>query len=174
MSANSTSPQRQPGSVRDVMMTEVVTIEPKMTLVDLDRRLTEAAIGGAPVVEHGRLVGVVSRADALRALLEEQVGASRISAFYASPYPLSLPSLERLAQESRQLAERLSKIQVDEVMTPAPETAVPDEDLRSVAKRMWTQSIHRMPVVKGETLVGIITSLDLVGVIAQRGFSSES
>ena len=169
MSTNPTNPGDDPCEVRDVMTTEVVTVEPKMTLVELDRRLTRAAIGGVPVVEGDKLVGVVSRADALRALLEEQVDASRISAFYASPYPLSLPSLEGLAQESRQLADRMSHIRIEDVMTPDPETARPDEALRSVAQRMRDRSIHRMPVVDGDALVGIVTSLDLVGAIAEHG-----
>ena len=169
MSTHPTTLERGPECVRDVMTTQVLTVQPGMTLVELDRRLTVAAIGGAPVVEDGRLLGVVSRADALSALLEEQLDAARISAFYASPYPLSLSSLEHLARDSRQLADRLSKLRIQEVMTPAAETAHPDETLRAVAQRMRDKRIHRLPVVESEKLVGIITSLDLVGAVADRG-----
>ena len=171
MSTDPTIREGRPLRVGDVMTSRVLTVQPGMTLVELDRRLTTAAISGMPVVEDDRLLGVVSRADALGALLEEQIDASRISAFYASPYPLSLPTLEHLARDSRQLAERLTKLRVEDVMTGAPETAAPDETLRDVARRMRDRRIHRLPVVDAGKLVGIITSLDLVGAIADRGLA---
>ena len=154
------------------MTSPVVTAAPEMTLVELDRRLTKEAISGVPVVQDGRLLGVVSRSDVVGALLEEQLDASRIASFYASPYPLSLASIEHLARDARHLAERLAKLRVGEVMTAAPETAAPDESLRDIAVRMSDRRIHRLPVVEGEQLVGIITSLDLVRAIAEHGLGA--
>ncbi len=54
-------------------------------------------------------------------------------------------------------------------MSGDPETASPDEDLHSIAKRMRDLRIHHLPVVEGEALVGFVSPLDLVGAIADHG-----
>jgi CBS domain-containing membrane protein len=50
-------------AVKDVMATEVVTIAPDASLVDAARLLTERKIGCLPVVENGRLVGILTEGD---------------------------------------------------------------------------------------------------------------
>jgi CBS domain-containing protein len=46
-------------------------------------------------------------------------------------------------------------------------TARPDQSLGEVAQILTEHGIHRLPVVEGGELVGIITSLDLVRIIAE-------
>ena len=62
---------------RDVMTTEVVTVQPSMTVQELARLLAERHISGVPVVDHmGRVLGIVSEADILsRRQSEETVRA---------------------------------------------------------------------------------------------------
>ena len=50
-------------AVKDVMATEVVTIRPDASLVYAARVLTERKIGCLPVVENGRLVGILTEGD---------------------------------------------------------------------------------------------------------------
>jgi CBS domain protein len=50
-------------SVKDVMATEVVTIRPDASLAYAARLLTERKIGCLPVVENGRLVGILTEGD---------------------------------------------------------------------------------------------------------------
>ena len=50
-------------AVKDVMATEVVTIRPDASLVYAARLLTERKIGCLPVVENGRLVGILTEGD---------------------------------------------------------------------------------------------------------------
>ena len=50
-------------SVKDVMATEVFTIGPDASLVDAAKLLTERKIGCLPVVENGRLVGILTEGD---------------------------------------------------------------------------------------------------------------
>jgi CBS domain-containing membrane protein len=50
-------------SVKDVMATEVVTISPDASLAYAARLLTERKIGCLPVVENGRLVGILTEGD---------------------------------------------------------------------------------------------------------------
>ena len=54
---------------RDVMQTHLVTVEPELPLVDVHRLFVEEEITGAPVVDDtGRLLGVISSTDLLRAV----------------------------------------------------------------------------------------------------------
>jgi len=52
--------------VRDLMTTEVTTVGPTTSLKDVARLLVERRISGVPVLERGRLVGIVSEADLLQ------------------------------------------------------------------------------------------------------------
>ena len=50
----------------DVMTTDVITVDPDMTVQALARLLAERGISGAPVVDsNGRLVGIISEGDLL-------------------------------------------------------------------------------------------------------------
>lgn len=158
--------------VRDVMTREVRTVHPDMNLTELDRTLLDAGVSGAPVVDDGRLVGIVSRADVVRVLYDEQVDARKVSDFYTSPFPIAIPALEQLARDSRKMADHMLERRVREVMTPDPRCASPDEDVVAVAKRMSTEGIHRLPVAEGIRLVGIVSSLDIVRLVAEHGLAS--
>jgi CBS domain-containing protein len=50
-------------AVKDVMTTEVITTTPDTPLVSAARELTERKIGCLPVVENGRLVGIITEGD---------------------------------------------------------------------------------------------------------------
>jgi CBS domain-containing membrane protein len=50
-------------AVKDVMATDVVTIKPDAPLVEAAKLLTERKIGCLPVVENGRLVGILTEGD---------------------------------------------------------------------------------------------------------------
>lgn len=58
--------------VRDVMTSDVVTVAPSRTVGECMTTMTERRIRHLPVVEEGRLVGVVSIGDAVKAVMEEQ------------------------------------------------------------------------------------------------------
>ena len=56
---------------RDLMTEDPVTIEPSATVQDAARLISRSKHNRLPVVEHGRLVGVVTRVDVLEALTRE-------------------------------------------------------------------------------------------------------
>jgi len=59
-------------TVRDLMAAEVHTIPPQVTLHEAARRMIDHDVSRLPVVdEAGAVVGVISRADVVRALAEE-------------------------------------------------------------------------------------------------------
>jgi len=63
----------------DVMKTEVLTVHPDMPISELAEQLTTNKPKVYPVVEHGRLVGIVSRSDVLQALYDASVRCHHLS-----------------------------------------------------------------------------------------------
>jgi len=59
-------------------------------------------------------------------------------------------------------------MQVRDVMTPNPITLPPSAPLIDALRIMTAQGIGRIPVVEGDTLVGIVTRTDLLRVMELR------
>ena len=59
-------------SVKDVMATEVVTASPDASLVEAAKILTERKIGCLPVVENGKLVGILTEGDFVALVARQQ------------------------------------------------------------------------------------------------------
>ena len=58
--------------VGDVMSRNVVTVGPDADLNEVARTMLERKIGGLPVVEHGRLVGIITESDIFKRFVELQ------------------------------------------------------------------------------------------------------
>lgn len=129
---------------RDVMTTTVVAVPPTLPVSRLEDTLTARKIGGAPVIEDGRLVGVVSRADVVRYLSVQR----------------SLAGLVHTDPQDE------SHITVRDIMTRDPVIVAPDAPVADVARLMGARHVHRVLVCEGETIVGLISALDLVQLIA--------
>lgn len=62
---------------------------------------------------------------------------------------------------------------VGQVMSRAPVTVPPSEPLPSLCQRMVEHRIHRVVVVEGETIRGVLTTLDILAVVAAGGIPQE-
>lgn len=60
--------------IREVMVTEVETIDPDAPLVEAAQTLFENKIGCLPVVEGNRLVGILTESDFVRRFVQEETG----------------------------------------------------------------------------------------------------
>lgn len=155
--------------IADVMTREVLTVHPDMTLTELDEHLVEAQVSGAPVVEDGRVVGIISQTDVIRVLFGEQREAQKVSAFYGSPFPIPIPALEHLAQDTRRIADHMTKLRVRDIASPAPGRVAPDTPVDEVARIMSRDGFHRILVAEGEKIVGIVSAMDIVRFVGERG-----
>jgi CBS domain-containing protein len=160
-----------PKRVCDLMTRDVLALDPGMTLTELDRALLERGVSGGPVVEDGVVVGVVSRADVVRALYDEQVEAGRVSGFYTSPFPIPIPALEQLSNDSRKIADRIAHTRVRQVMTRDVKSVGPNDEVEAAARMMAAEGYHRVPVIENGVVVGILTSLDVVRVVGEIGLA---
>ncbi len=148
----------------DVMQSDVRSLHPKARLADLDQWLLQGRVGGAPVVEDGRLLGIVSRTDVLRQLVIERTQAESMSASFADAE--ESPAAEADAV-GRTVAARWAKLCVADVMIHDVIRVPPDEPLEAIARTMVEHRIHRVLVTEGERLLGIVSSLDLVRRVAE-------
>jgi CBS-domain-containing membrane protein len=153
--------------VSDVMQTKVLTVSPGTALPDLERKLLSSRVGALPVVDRdGRLAGIVSRSDVVRQLcLERSLGEAMADAYRDQ-------TDERFAEKAKEdvavaIGKRMEQLTVRDVMIRDVLTAEPGLALTKAAQRMIERRVHRLPVVEEGRLVGILTSLDLVRVMAE-------
>lgn len=71
-------------TVREIMSSPVVCAEPDWSLDDCMAMMTERHIRHLPVVERGRLVGVISIGDVVSAVVDEQASTIRVLEHYIS------------------------------------------------------------------------------------------
>jgi CBS domain-containing protein len=151
------------------MHSEVVKISPDTPLPDIHRAFLSARVGALPVVgRDGRLEGIVSRSDVVRQYSVEQSLVELSAAGFDAEFGGSSrsASLEAIGQEvGRRLAERRAR----DLMIHDVETTTPDESLVDAAKRMLKRRIHRLPVVEGGRLVGIVSAFDYVELYGESG-----
>jgi CBS domain-containing protein len=160
----------------DLMTTNLITLTPEMTLIEMDTVLVKRGVSGAPVVEFKRLVGVASQADVVRTLWQGQHEASQLAPYYSSPFPVPISALEYIAKDSRRIGDQLVEHHVRDIMTKDPLVAHPEDPIEEIADRMVRDQIHRIPVTEAGSgdLVGIVTTLDLVNAITTYGLVSVS
>jgi len=155
-------------NVTALMRTNPTTVSPEMSVQNLESLFLSSGFTGFPVVEDERLVGVVSRSDIVRSLLTERSRAEQTSSFYASMGPeTSSAETESLDAIAAQVGVRLAHMKVEDVMIRNVVRIESSESIQSVAKLMRDGHLHRLPVVEGDRLIGLITSMDLVGAVAE-------
>ncbi len=131
--------------VRDWMTPNPITIDPKTTLPEAHKLMKECHIRRLPVVDHGKVVGILTLGDVREASPSD---ASSLSIF--------------------ELNYLLAKLNVESIMTRDPITIAPTATIREAAQLMLEHKIGGVPVVEDEKLVGIITESDIFRVLVQE------
>ena len=150
--------------VKDVMNPDIMTVADDMTTEELVRFLDEREISGAPVVDsQGHFIGVVSMTDIGRQVAEpSEFQSSERSEFYRDRADdFTLEDLGQRFVEERAIAVR-------DVMTPVVHQVPASASVAEAARIMIEQHIHRLVVTQGKQPVGIITSMDLLRVVAAQ------
>ena len=140
----------------DAMTPRVITTTPDASILEALRLMLQHKISGLPVVDaKGALVGMVTEGDFLRrAETKTERKRPHWMEFVASP--------DRLASEYVHAHGR----KVAEVMTPTVFTVSEDTPLEDVVDLMERHRVKRLPVMRGDELVGIISRANLLHVLA--------
>lgn len=154
-------------TVEEVMTADVLTCAPDEEVSSVARRLREKDVSGAPVVEDGRVVGVVSEADLLDLLdtKQEDTNIWLPSPFEAFELPLRAFPWREWAEKHgllKQALEDIGEKPVRKIMTKKPRTISPTTSLDEAAGIMVRTGYNRLPVVRDDELVGIVTRGDVL------------
>jgi len=143
----------------DIMSPRVVSIAPDASVLEAIRLMLQRHISGLPVIDKsGALVGVVTEGDFLR---RTETGTER-----KRPRWLEfLMGPRRMADEYVHTHAR----KVDDVMTREPITVTEDASLDAVVQIMERKRIKRLPVMRGNEVVGIVSRANLLHALASLG-----
>jgi CBS domain-containing protein len=160
----------RPITASDLMNPEVLTVREDMAVRDLAAFLVDNEITGAPVEdENGKLVGVVSVVDVAEVASESaSAEADRSNPdFYERSWEESLSDEE--VEEIGELAgEDGDELVVRDIMTPMVYSVAEEDPVSAIASLMLEAHLHRVLVTRGDKVVGIITTSDLLGLLVEE------
>jgi CBS domain-containing protein len=147
----------------DVMTTDVITVDPDMTVQGLASLLAERGISGAPVVDtHGKLVGVISEGDLLH---RAEIGTAHRHRDRRRSW-----WLDHFASDLAREYVKSHGRTVKDIMTHDVVSVTEDTDLADVAALLEAKRIKRVPIMRGGEVVGIISRANIVRAVgATRG-----
>jgi CBS domain-containing protein len=151
---------------KDLMNPELLTVRDDMTVVDLAEFLVDNEISGAPVEDaEGRLIGVVSLSDVARAF----TGRDQVVRAHPEPdYYLRSWEDRFLPEELAGLRVAESDATVGEIMTPSLLAVDEETPVARVAAKMIDSRVHRLLVTRDRKVVGIVSTIDLLGLLVEE------
>lgn len=177
----------------NIMTKDVVTATPEMTLREAAELFAAHHISGAPVVSGRKVVGVVSAADILGFAASTRADASESDAeplagawteptldddglrdatsptsYFTQLWPNTGDIADRVSDPEGPDSDVLDNHTVDEIMSRPLVMLSPTDDLLRAATLMETRAIHRVIIVDGGELVGIVSTLDIVRAVAKH------
>ncbi|WP_298284201.1 CBS domain-containing protein [Acidocella sp.] len=144
--------------VADVMSREVTTVVTTTSLAAAARLMVTRHISGVPVLDGtDRLAGILTEGDLLR---RPELGTGGRQAGW-------LKGLATSADLASAYAHTNSRF-VGDVMTPNPVFIRPEMSLTKATELMIGRRVKRLPVLRAERLVGMLTRFDLLTALSAR------
>ena len=150
--------------VKDIMTTDVVSVTPQTDIGYAAKLLLEKKINGVPVVdEHGVVVGILCQSD----LIVQQKKFPVPSLFTLLDGFVPMTSMKRLEAD----VQKMSAVTVADAMSTNPVTVTPETTIEETANLMVEKNIHTLPVMREDSLVGIVGKQDILRTLLP-GFES--
>jgi hydroxyethylthiazole kinase-like uncharacterized protein yjeF len=146
-------------TARDIMTADPVTVAPDMTVTEAAHLMTEKHIGALPVVQDGVLIGLVTESD----LIMQDVKVHFPTYLSLLGGYIFAPGAPDRYESSLRKAVGAT---VADVMTSDPITVAPEALVSDIATLIIERDVARVPVVDGDTLVGIVSKSDIVRSLA--------
>ena len=139
-----------------IMTRQVITVATGAAVLEAANIMLQNHISGLPVVdEAGKLVGIVSQGDFIRRVeIGTQRKRGRWLKFLLGP---GREASDFVHEQGRKVAE---------IMTPDPCTVTEDATLEAIVELMERNNVKRLPVTRGDRLVGIVTRTNLLSAVA--------
>jgi CBS domain-containing protein len=140
--------------VGDIMQADWPALGPDQTVEEVIKLFAESGVSGAPVVEGGRLVGIVTEGDLI--FQDADIKAPGFLDILGGIIPLGN------WDEYREETLKSAGVTVDEVMTGDVTTVEPETSLSEAATVMAEERIKLLPVTEDGNLRGVITRMDIL------------
>jgi CBS domain-containing protein len=139
-----------------IMTKDVITVTPHTSVLDAAKIMLRCHVSGLPVLDDtGALKGIVSEGDFLR---RSEIGTGRKRSswleFFTGPGPLAGDFVHEHGRK------------VEDVMTPNLVTVEEEINLGELVHLMEKHDIKRLPVMRGNALVGIVTRTNVLNAVA--------
>jgi CBS domain-containing protein len=138
-----------------IMTRSVITVTPETTIVDAANTMLQRHVRGLPVVKAGKLVGIVSEGDFIR---RSEIGTERKRGRF-------LKFILGSGKEATDFVREHGR-KVAEIMTTSPLTITEDTPLEQIVELMEKNDIKRLPVTRGDQVVGIVSRANLLQAVA--------
>lgn len=152
--------------IKDVMNKDVITCKPDDTVGYLSTLFKEHHISGLPVVENGKVVGIVSETDLLKLFKTPEFKGELWLPSPLEVIEVPLRSLVRF-EEFKTSLEEVKLKPVRSIMKKTIYSISSDDSLEEASDKMVRHKVNRLPVVDNGKLVGIVARSDII-----RGLSS--
>ena len=131
-------------TVRDVMAQNPLTLDRNETLDLAESIMNLGRIRHMPVVDDGRVIGILSQRDLFRSALLTALGFGR-----------------------KTTTALIKTIKIKEVMTEDVITIAPETTIKDAARTMIDKKIGCLPVVENEKLIGLLTETDMLRYVVE-------
>jgi len=143
--------------VKDIMTKDVITIDADMPISEAANLLITRSFTGTPVMQAGKMVGIVTEADFL----------TRDRAVHLPTFLQVFSQIKIFKKDEARFKEEFQRFldtKVKDIMTTHVITVDPDTSITEVAQIFIAKRVNPIPVVKEGNLVGIIARSDIVRI----------
>ena len=139
-----------------IMTRPVITVAPETTIVEAANTMLQKHVSGLPVVDAaGKLVGIISEGDFIRrSEIGTQRKRGRFLKFILGP---GKKATDFVHEHGRKVAQ---------IMTKSPLTITEDTALEDIVELMEKNNIKRLPVMRGDKIIGIVSRANLLQAMA--------
>jgi CBS domain-containing protein len=139
-----------------IMTRSVITVTPETPIVEAANIMLQRHLSGLPVVNTaGKLIGIISEGDFIR---RSEIGTQRKRGRW----------LKLILGPGKAATDFVHEhgCKVAEIMTPEPLTITEDTALEEIAQVMEKNNVKRLPVIRGDKIVGIVSRANLLQAVA--------
>lgn len=141
--------------VKDIMTKKVFSVQPEDSIEDVVKLLVEHNISGVPVVDdENKVVGIITEGDLIYRSKKLQI-----------PSYFTILDSYIFLEDPSTVKDQIKKMigyKVKDVMTEKVIVAKEDDSIEEVATIITNKNVNRLPVVKDNKLVGIISRRDII------------
>lgn len=144
---------------KNIMTTEVFTVSPDATVHAVATVMSEKGISAVPVVDHGKVAGIISEGDLLhRQELGTERKRTRLSWLNLIGNKSAFADFERKEHGK----------QARDIMTRDVLSVSEDASLGEIADTLESNNVKRVLVMHGTQMVGVVSRANIVRALAAR------